>query len=70
MKFKIILIAASLFLISFDLSADSANKDISVYTGKFDTTDAVGDDETQLFENETLAWVYILCLLTVRQSSE
>tara|TARA_B100001564_G_C20263525_1_gene500413 strand:+ start:61 stop:564 length:504 start_codon:yes stop_codon:yes gene_type:complete len=49
MKFKIILIAASLFLISFDLSADSANKDISVYTGKFDTTDAVGDDETQLF---------------------
>ena len=38
-----------LFTTSISLNAEESNKDITFYTGQFDITDSVGDDETSLF---------------------
>ena len=50
----IIMINRILFVLTFlliitHLQADEDNKDITFYTGQFDITDEVGDDETSLF---------------------
>ena len=37
-----------LFLITLMISIEAEEKDITVYTGQFDITDQVGDDETTL----------------------
>ena len=41
-----------LSLTTSNLSAEGYNKDITFYTGQFDITDEVGDDETSLFGAE------------------
>ena len=49
MKIKILLILVSSLFLSSSLLAQESNKNITFYTGKFDTTDTVGDDKTNLF---------------------
>jgi len=46
---RILFIFTFLFISSSYLHADQGNKDITVYTGQFDITDELGDDETSLF---------------------
>ena len=49
MKNKILTILFTLFITGTYLYAEESNKDISFYTGIFDTKDEVGDDETNLY---------------------
>ena len=49
MKIKILLILVSSLFLSSSLLAQESNKNITFYTGKFDTTDTVGDDKINLF---------------------
>ncbi len=49
MKFKFLFILIIFFIKAIPLNAEEGNKDITFYTGQFDITDEVGDDETSLF---------------------
>ena len=49
MNFKIFIILITLFAGISNLAAEQSNKEISFYTGVFDTIDKEGDDKTQLF---------------------
>tara|TARA_B100001996_G_scaffold356577_1_gene319960 strand:- start:4089 stop:4592 length:504 start_codon:yes stop_codon:yes gene_type:complete len=49
MKNFFLIILISVLFLNFNLLAQESNKDITFYTGKFDTTDKVGDDNTNLF---------------------
>tara|TARA_X000000368_G_scaffold414417_1_gene404239 strand:+ start:160 stop:663 length:504 start_codon:yes stop_codon:yes gene_type:complete len=49
MKNKILTILFTLFITGTYSYAEESNKDISFYTGIFDTKDEVGDDETNLY---------------------
>ena len=46
---RILFIFGFLFISILHTHADEGNKDITFYTGQFDITDNVGDDETSLF---------------------
>ena len=52
MKLKFFSIVFFFFLVSNQALADESNTDISFYTGQFDITDELGDDETSLFGME------------------
>ena len=46
---RILFVIAFLLMAVMHLNANESNKNITFYTGQFDITDEVGDDETSLF---------------------
>ena len=55
MRTNILILFYTFFLLIFSsLNAQASEKELSFYTGMFDITDEIGDDETNLFKNTFL----------------